>query len=157
MTGGDETVLVVEDNPQLRQLTARQLTGLGYRVLKAENAETALRVLAVEDRIDLLFSDVVMPGAMDGMELARHVMRLRPDLGILLTSGFPAIRGPGQRICPSEFSLLGKPYRIDELGRAVREVLDRKGIQSVRRARRNVARAAVALLYDSQLITEEIV
>jgi CheY-like chemotaxis protein len=123
IVGGDDTVLLVEDNAQLRRAAARQLTALGYRVRKAEHADAALMILSSDDRIDLLFSDVVMPGTMDGLDLARQAQSLRRGLKVLLTSGFPGVRGPGQRIgCP--FRLLNKPYRRAELARAVRQVLD---------------------------------
>jgi PAS domain S-box-containing protein len=124
--GGDETILLVEDNARLRQVAARQLSELGYRVLEAENAEQALRVVSSAERIDLLFSDVVMPGAIDGVELARLVERLRPRPGILLASGFPAGRIPGQPPRPPGFPLLGKPYDRDELAHAVRDALSER-------------------------------
>jgi CheY-like chemotaxis protein len=130
--GGEETVLLVEDNARLRKVAARQLTELGYRVLEAENAEAALHIVSDADRIDLLFTDVVMPGSMDGFELARLVGRLRPRPEILLASGFPAGRVPGQPACQSEFRLLGKPYNLDELARAVREALDSRRAESAR-------------------------
>jgi DNA-binding NtrC family response regulator len=125
VTGGDETVLVVEDNAQLRRAAMRQLTELGYQVREAEHAAAALAILSSDDRIDLLFSDVVMPGVMDGPDLAQRAMQLRPDLKVLLTSGFPGVRGTGQRMPDSPFPLLNKPYRHDVLARAVRELLDR--------------------------------
>jgi CheY-like chemotaxis protein len=115
--------LLVEDNAKLRKVAARQLIELGYRVLEAENAEAALHIVSSSDRIDLLFSDVVMPGSIDGVELARLVGRLRPRPEILLASGFPEGRAPGQPPCPPEFRLLGKPYNLDELAHAVRDVL----------------------------------
>jgi CheY-like chemotaxis protein len=123
MVGGDETILLVEDNTKLRKVAARQLTQLGYRVLEAENAEAALHIVSSGDRIDLLFTDVVMPGSIDGVELARLVGRLRPRPEILLASGFPEGRAPGQAPCPPEFRLLGKPYNLDELAHAVRDAL----------------------------------
>lgn len=123
MVGGDETILLVEDNAKLRKVAVRQLTELGYRVLEAENAEAALHIVSSGDRIDLLFTDVVMPGTIDGVELARLVGRLRPRPEILLASGFPDGRAPGQPPCPPEFRLLGKPYNLDELAHAVRDVL----------------------------------
>jgi DNA-binding NtrC family response regulator len=104
-------------------VAARQLTELGYRVLEAENAEAALHIVSSSDRIDLLFTDVVMPGSIDGIELARLVGRLRPRPEILLASGFPEGRAPGQEPCPPEFRLLGKPYNLDELAHAVRDTL----------------------------------
>jgi DNA-binding NtrC family response regulator len=104
-------------------VATRQLTELGYRVLEAENAEAALHIVSSGDRIDLLFTDVVMPGAIDGVELARLVGRLRPRPEILLASGFPDGRAPGLPPRPPEFRLLGKPYNLEELAHAVRDAL----------------------------------
>jgi PAS domain S-box-containing protein len=129
--GGDETVLVVEDNAQLRQVTVRQLTELGYRVLQAERAEAALAILAADGRIDLLFTDVVMPGMMDGVDLAHEATRLHGGLKALLTSGSPGVGGAGQQALDCPFPLLNKPYRHDELAQAVREILDRRGDPSL--------------------------
>jgi PAS domain S-box-containing protein len=122
--GGEETVLLVEDNAKLRKVAARQLTQLGYRVLEAEDAEAALHIVSGSDKIDLLFTDVVMPGSMDGYELARLVGRLRPRPEIILASGFPGGRVPGQPAGQPEFRLLSKPYNLDDLARAVRQALD---------------------------------
>jgi PAS domain S-box-containing protein len=123
--GGNETILVVEDNAPLRRATARQLMALGYQLREAEHAAAALVVLAGSDRVDLLFSDVVMPGTMDGLDLAYEARRLRPGLKVLLTSGFPGVRSADRRMASCPFPLLNKPYPHDALTRAVREGLDR--------------------------------
>jgi PAS domain S-box-containing protein len=123
--GGDETVLVVEDNAPLRRAAARELAELGYQVREAEHADAAVMILASADQVDLLFTDVVMPGTMDGLDLAQQATRLRPGLKVLLTSGFPGVRGADQRIADCPFPLLNKPYPHDDLARAVRAVLDR--------------------------------
>ena len=122
--GGDETVLMVEDNARLRKATARQLETLGYRVREADHAAAALAVLATEDRVDMLFTDVVMPGTIDGIALAHQALRLRPAIKVLLTSGFPGTRDAAQH-AGHAFPLLSKPFRYDELARAVREILDK--------------------------------
>ena len=119
-----ETILVVEDNPGLRRVVVKQLTDLGYRVIEADTARKALEVLDSGQPIDLLFTDVVMPGGMDGCELAQETMKRRPGARVLLTSGFPGTclsetEGFGTDIC-----LLSKPYRKDELTRTVRAVLE---------------------------------
>jgi signal transduction histidine kinase/DNA-binding response OmpR family regulator len=124
VVGGDETILVVEDNPQLRRTAERQLTELGYTVRQADGADPALALLSGADRVDLLFTDVVMPGTMDGLDLAYQARRLRPGLRVLLTSGFPGGRGAGQRMADCPFRLLGKPYALNELAQIVRMVLD---------------------------------
>ncbi len=84
--GGSETVLVVEDNEGMRRITRRQLTSLGYRVIEAASAAAALRLLEAEN-VALLFTDIVMPGEMDGVELARTAMVRWPALKVVLTSG----------------------------------------------------------------------
>jgi PAS domain S-box-containing protein len=128
VVGGDETVLTVDDNAQLRLATTRQLLELGYQVREAEHANAALTILSSGDRVDLLFTDVVMPGTMDGLDLALQAMRQRQDLKVLLTSGFPNLRDADQRVADCPFRLLNKPYSNVELARAVRDVLD-KGVQ----------------------------
>jgi len=144
VVGGHETVLVVEDNEHLRRATVRQLAALGYRVLEVADAAAALLVLAGDTAIDLLFTDVVIPGELDGIGLARQAVRRDPGLRVLLTSGFPAARAPGQRTCTTEFRLLGKPYHHDELARAVREVLERPGQRATdTNTARNDANAAM--------------
>jgi nitrogen-specific signal transduction histidine kinase/CheY-like chemotaxis protein len=120
--GNGETVLAVEDNTSLRRVVVRQLTELGYRVLEAEDAQTALRVLESEP-VDLLFSDIVMPGGTSGYELARTALSGCPAIKIVLTSGFPEQKIAGDANAPN-LRLLSKPYRKDELGRILRDVLD---------------------------------
>jgi PAS domain S-box-containing protein len=123
LLGGNETVLVVEDNARLRRATVRQLSGLGYRVLEAEDAAAALAILS-DDGVDLLFTDVVMPGSMDGLDLVHRAISLRAELKVLLTSGFSGVRTADQRIGERPFPVLNKPYRRDDLARMLREALD---------------------------------
>ena len=121
---GGETVLAVEDNAALRRVVVRQLTELGYRVLEATNVTEALEVIKCK-KVDLLFTDVVMPGARDGYALAREAAELSPDIKIVLTSGFPVTYGSGTATAPAPTrQLLSKPYRRDELARALREAFD---------------------------------
>jgi PAS domain S-box-containing protein len=121
--GGTETILVVEDNPGLRRIATRQLRQAGYRVLEASDAEAAMRIIDSQEPIELLLTDIVMPGEMDGRDLARVASELRPTLRTLLTSGFPDGRLGGSTPHTGA-RLLSKPYRKEELCRAVREVLD---------------------------------
>ncbi|MBX9634774.1 MAG: response regulator, partial [Magnetospirillum sp.] len=125
--GGSETVLVVEDNGDVRRMVCNQLAGFGYAVRTAEHGPAALAVLETGVPVDLLFTDVVMPEGMTGLVLAQEALRLRPGLKVLITSGFPGdsfhlpLAGAGQ------WALLSKPYRKRDLARAVRDALDGKG------------------------------
>src|SRR5579862_8940776 len=121
--GTGETVLAVEDNAGLRRVVVRQLRKLGYHVLEAENAVAALEILD-EEKVDLLFSDVVMPGEVDGYELARQAVARWPRLKVVMTSGFPAAKLNGDRDDATPFFLLSKPYRQEELARVLRDALD---------------------------------
>jgi PAS domain S-box-containing protein len=125
VTGGTETILIVEDNASLRRAATRQLQGLGYQVREAENADAALAILSGTDHVDLLFTDVVMPGAMDGVGLAQAATWLRPGLAVLLVSGFHAIRANADPPAPFPYRSLTKPYSLVELCRALREALGR--------------------------------
>jgi CheY-like chemotaxis protein len=117
--GAGETVLAVEDNERLRRLVIRQLRGLGYDPIEAGSATEALAILE-RQRIDLLFSDVVMPGPLDGIELAQQVRERWPTVKVVLTSGFPGTNLDGQQAV----RILTKPYRSAELEAALREALD---------------------------------
>ena len=119
-----EQILAVEDNPDVRRVVVAQLEALGYAVIEAANGEAALKILERGDPVDLLFSDVVMPGGMSGYDLARATRRLRPDLKILLTSGFPKTAIENQRPTSEVGNLLIKPYRKSELAAKIRAVLD---------------------------------
>jgi CheY-like chemotaxis protein len=121
----EETVLVVEDNSSLRTVVVRQLEAIGLRVLEAGNAQTALEMLRNEPKIDLIFTDVVLPGDMDGYALARAIHAGNPDIRIVMTSGFPGIRFKDTELARS-LPLLSKPYRKQDLVRIVREVLDER-------------------------------
>jgi len=120
---GSETVLVVEDEADVRDIAVAFLRSLGYTVRAADSAATALEQLGAHADIALLFSDVVLGAGMNGFELAEAARRLRPDLPVLLTSGYEhsaADAGAAQL-----FTLLQKPYRREELSVAVRAILDR--------------------------------
>jgi PAS domain S-box-containing protein len=120
--GAAETILAVEDNPRLRALVVRQLKQLGYRCLEAEDGPSALKMLETHE-VDLLFTDVIMPGGMSGYELGRIARTRWPGIRVLLTSGFPEekINGNGQP--PWNMRLLLKPYRKEDLALVLREVL----------------------------------
>ncbi|MEI9994833.1 MAG: CHASE3 domain-containing protein [Rhizomicrobium sp.] len=122
--GGNETILVVEDDAGVRAAVVDILGDLGYSVLKAESAEQGLAVISSGARIDLLFTDVVMPGSMNTRDFARRAQELRPGLKVLYTSGYTqnAIVHNG-RLDDDAF-LLSKPYRKDDLARKLRSLLD---------------------------------
>jgi PAS domain S-box-containing protein len=119
----EATILVVEDNADVRSVAARQLTELGYRVIEAGDAASALEVLRRDQTIDLLFTDVVMPGGMTGADLAREAANLRPALKVLFTSGFAEASIHNGARSAEIRSLLSKPYRKQDLAGRVREVL----------------------------------
>ena len=121
---GSEAVLVAEDDEALRAYTCEILTELGYRVLEAKDAQSALQVLD-KNNVDLLFTDVVMPGGMNGRELADEAVRRRPGLKVLFTTGYTrnAIVHHGR--LDADVDLVGKPYTFAELSAKVRAMLDR--------------------------------
>jgi CheY-like chemotaxis protein len=120
----DEVVLIVEDNPEVRMYSAMILGELGYEVMEASNAEAALEILEGTARIDLLFTDVVLPGK-SGRVLADAALVLRPELRVLYTTGYSrnAIVHHG-RLDPG-VQLISKPFTFEELAKRVRDVLDR--------------------------------
>ena len=127
----DATVLVVEDDPNVRELVVKMLANFGYRTSVARTGPEALAFLENGGAIDLLLSNVVMPAGMSGTELARAAQRLRPDLKILLTSGYTGVEPePGVM---GEFSFIAKPYRAPVLGRKLREILAAPPIGRLRR------------------------
>lgn len=124
LQAGTEVVLLVEDDELVRQYANTQLAMLGYKVLMAANGIEAMQVIKERDDIDLLFTDVVMPGGINGPELARQARALRPDLKVLYTSGYTqnAIVHHGR--LDAGVLLLSKPYRRSKLARMVRQALD---------------------------------
>jgi signal transduction histidine kinase/DNA-binding response OmpR family regulator len=126
--GGTETVLVVEDDPAVQATVVEMLGSLGYRVLKADNAADALGIVKSGLAVDLLFTDVVMPGTLRSPELARQAKALQPDLAVLFTSGYTqnAIVHGG-RLDPG-VELLSKPYGRDQLARKIRHLLANRSV-----------------------------
>jgi len=118
------TVLVADDDRSIRTVLTQALGRSGYQVRTTGNAATLWRWVE-EGEGDLVITDVVMPGNMDGLDLAHRATASRADLKVLLTSGFPGGRGVAQRMAGCPFAMLNKPYRRDELAQAVRDVLDR--------------------------------
>ncbi len=118
---GSETVLIVEDNETVRQVSVDMVQSLGYEVLSCADGAEALSLLRDGYAVDLLVSDIVMSGGVDGFELARRARALRPDLPILLVSGYPARAGAAAEC---EFPILRKPYHREELARQIRAALE---------------------------------
>lgn len=106
-------ILVVEDEDMIRDLVKSYLEDLGFCILCAANAAEAIGVLISHENISLVFSDVVMPGAMDGFALAMWIRGHYPRMPVLLTSGYWG----RQHLCGDDPPLLPKPYSLDELGR----------------------------------------
>jgi CheY-like chemotaxis protein len=116
---------VVEDDEQVRALTVEMLQGLGYAVVVAPNARTALNLIKGKKKFGALVTDVVMPGGMSGIQLAKSVRKLRPDLPILLTSGYAG----GQGLADDGFAFLSKPYELGILASRLRTLIG--GAESV--------------------------
>ena len=120
----NETVLLVEDNDSVRRVAARQLEELGYSVLTANDGQEALAILEEGEGIDLLFTDVVMPGGMNGFELGQIALTLNPKLKILHTSGFTRPAAQENIETTHALELLTYPYRKIDLAVRLRQVLD---------------------------------
>jgi signal transduction histidine kinase len=120
----DETVLVVEDNDGVREYAVEVLEQLGYRVLAASDAKEALRLLSDGKHVDLLFTDIVLPGAITGRVLADQAKDIRPDLRVLYTTGYTRNAIVHQGRLDPDVHLLNKPYTQQSLARKVRDMLD---------------------------------
>jgi signal transduction histidine kinase/DNA-binding response OmpR family regulator len=118
---GSERVLVVEDNEEVRHAVVDMLRGWGYRVVAAENPDVAAAILERDANFDLLFTDVVMPGSLSAIELAALAQRRRPQMAVLLTSGYARDLIPADD--RPDYPLIAKPYRGEELMARLRSVL----------------------------------
>jgi CheY-like chemotaxis protein len=122
------SILVVEDEDDVRELVATSLRHRGFSVLSVPNAEVALQILMEQVKFDLLFTDIVMPGIIDGFELADRAKRLQPDLKILYATGFAHVSR--RSIDTLHGKLIQKPYRPDELATEVRRALESDGARA---------------------------
>lgn len=122
---GTETILIVDDELDLLHLADNYLSSLGYKTYLAENAQQAITVLNKYKNIDLLFSDVVMPGGMNGYELAQQVTKDDPALKVLLTSGFTSKAAVSDEQLRFSAQMLSKPYRKISLAKRIRLVLNK--------------------------------
>jgi CheY-like chemotaxis protein len=121
-TGGSERILLVEDEPHVRRFVSNQLAGLGYSVLEAEAGAPALEILQREQKVDLLFTDLIMPGGMSGFDLVQRAREFLPDLKVLLTTGYAA--ETDSMLADIKEQILKKPYKKQQLAQALRSVLD---------------------------------
>jgi signal transduction histidine kinase len=123
LEGGDETILVVEDDDLVRTFVVGQIQSLGYVTLAAVNADAALVVINSAQTIDLLFTDMIMPGSMNGRQLSDAALRRRPSLSVLFTSGYTENTVIHYGRLDAGVLLLAKPYRKSDLARMIRAAL----------------------------------
>jgi two-component system NtrC family sensor kinase len=121
---GHGVILLVEDNAEIAEVSRSNLEELGYRVLHAANAAAAMEIVERDRTIDLVFSDIVMPGPMSGLDLARRLREIRPGLPIVLTTGYSSAL---QSAAPEGFTLLTKPYDLASLHGVIEETLRERG------------------------------
>ncbi|WP_019903241.1 hybrid sensor histidine kinase/response regulator [Methylobacterium sp. 77] len=121
---GTETILIVDDREDVAELARTILRDFGYTLLMAQNGREALDILDSQGSVDLLFTDLIMPGGMNGVVLAREAKRRQPQLKVLLTTGYAEASLERTDAGGSEFDLLNKPYRRTDLIRRVRAILD---------------------------------
>jgi CheY-like chemotaxis protein len=119
-----ETVLVVEDDPFVRSYATTRVQSLGYTVIAAVDGNDALQKLRADIRVDILFTDIVMPGGINGWELADRARQLRPGLPVLLTSGYALEALVQHGRLHAGAAVLTKPYRKADLARCLREILN---------------------------------
>jgi PAS domain S-box-containing protein len=125
--GGTATILVVEDEPLIRPTLVRSLRRLGYHVVEASNGVEALRVWASEEgRIDLVLTDMVMPEGVSGSELSMQLRRMKPNLKVIIMSGYSRQRATGADFTAHDIDYLAKPFTLGALGDTVRRVLERE-------------------------------
>ena len=143
--GRQETILVVEDNSDVRSVAVSLLAELGYQTVEAETAAAGVDMLE-RGHVDLVFTDVVLPGAMDGLALAQKITTVRPELPVVLTTGYArSLDGdPG-------YAVLRKPYDLSSLGRVIRAAIDAKGGRQPAGAAK-ARRSSRLLLAESELL-----
>src|SRR5690606_16943808 len=121
-TGHEGTVLIVEDDPDVMAIAVEIFRGLGYDAVTAGNTSDALALLQGNENVQIMFSDIVMPDGPNGVELAREARRIRPDLPILLTSGYPQRALAGDLSQLANFHFIAKPYRAADVAAQVRDL-----------------------------------
>ena len=126
---GNETVLVVEDQVEVRTVAVSLLRNLGYTVVEAESGPQALLILEEDREIDLLFTDIVMPGGMDGTQVGKAARKLRPGLPVLYATGYAEAAVLREGEVKAAHNLVTKPYRRKELAQKVRQAFDENKLQ----------------------------
>lgn len=124
--GQGEMLLVIEDNSDVRALAVSMLDGLGYQVIDVPETASARAVLDRGEKVDLVISDIVLPGDQSGLEFAEEARDRYPGIKIIFMSGFPAEAARRDGLIGSDRVLLNKPFRMRELARALRVELDRR-------------------------------
>jgi CheY-like chemotaxis protein len=162
IVGGRETILVAEDDEEVREMVVELLSDLGYRVLKAKDAASALTVIESGLSIDLLFTDVVMPGPLKSPELARIVRERLPHMAVLFTSGYTENSIVHDGKLDAGIDLLSKPYTREALAAKIRQVLSKRlargvvpaapSAEPVEAARPSQASRRILLVEDDPLI-----
>ncbi len=122
-TAKTQTVLVVEDDADARATLAAMVTELGYRVVEAENGASALPILQQERPVDILLSDVIMPGGMNGLDLAKAARKRRPDIRVLFVSGYDRMVIAQATRYDDSLKLLNKPFSLTDLARELQALL----------------------------------
>ena len=123
--GGNETILVVEDEPELRDMALQVLEGFGYRHVEAASGPEAMEVWKTRAaEIDLVLTDMVMPGSMSGYDLAKQLIALRPTLPVVIASGYSMEDISKELSGNKNISFVQKPYTLDTLAKAIRIALD---------------------------------
>jgi DNA-binding NtrC family response regulator len=125
MSNPQTTVLVVDDEPEIRKLVGAMLTASGYRVLSADTGENAVRLFKSHPETELLLADVVSPG-MSGPMIADEIAALKPDIKVLFMSGFDNTQVVQRYVVEKGYSLLVKPFTMDQLAQKVRAALESK-------------------------------
>jgi CheY-like chemotaxis protein len=122
LSENSEVVLVVEDNPEVRELTLQRVEGLGYVAMEAENGAAAIRMLESGADVQVVLSDIVMAGGVSGYDVARWIREHAPNVKILLTTGYAAEEA---RPDAADVAVLRKPYKRADLAIALRDALNR--------------------------------
>jgi len=121
-SGQPPSILVAEDDALVRRVVVDYLRDCGFPVIEAGTADEAIGLLETSERVDIVFSDVQMPGSLDGFALAQWVRREQPHMRVILTSGAPRTVGVAGAVCDAG-PLMRKPYELGELARRIRELV----------------------------------